>query len=156
MRVRFGEGTKDVPLSEVTAANYIVPNGEENTYHVLQDIPRYDQRTGKKLSVARIQKYGFKEFKDINRILRQQGYELTILYDPTDYIAKQKQAEEDRKALTEAKRRELEQKRRDADKAAMKAEILEELKAAGIIPSGEQKPVSEPKKAENKTQSKKK
>lgn len=153
MLVKFGTGTKDVPLSEVTAANYIVPKGEENTYHVLQDIPRYDQRTGKKLSIARIQKYGLKEFKDISRILRQQGYELTILYDPTDYIKRQQEAEEERKALTETKRRELEAKKREAEKAALKAEILAELKEQGIIPSETKKAAMDEKKG---TQQKKK
>lgn len=139
MRVKFGEGTKDVPLSEVNAANYIVPQGEENTYHVLQDIPRFDQRTGKKLSIARIQKYGAKEFREISRILRQQGYELTILYDPTSYLAK-KAEEEERRLLVGKKKAELEAKRREAEKAALKAEILAELKEQGIIPSGEEKP----------------
>ena len=155
MRVKFGEGTKDVPLSEVTAANYIVPEGERNTYHVLQDIPRYDQRTGRKLSVVRIQKYGVKEFKDINRILRQQGYELTILYDPTEYLRKQHEAEEERKTLTETKRRELEAKRREAEKATLKAEILKELKDEGIIPSEDKKPVTEPKKTDSKPKGRK-
>ena len=155
MRVKFGEGTKDVPLSEVNAANYIVPQGEENTYHVLQDIPRFDQRTGKKLSIARIQKYGAKEFKEISRILRQQGYELTILYDPTSYLAKKAEEEEERKLLVGRKKAELEAKRREAEKAALKAEILAELKEQGIIPSGDEKPATEPKKTDNKPKGKK-
>lgn len=155
MRVKFGEGTKDVPLSEVTPTNYIVPQGEENTYHVIQDMVRYDQRTGKKLSIARVQKYGAKEFRDINRILRQQGYEITVLYDPTEYLRKQQEAAEERKALTETKRRELEAKKREAEKAALKAEILKELKEEGIIPSEDKKPVTEPKKTDNKPKGKK-
>ena len=93
MKVKFGNGVKDVPIREVTAANYIVPAGEENAYHVLQDIPRYDPRTGKPLSTPRIQKYGAREFKDLSRNLKQQGYELTILYDPTEYLRKQAEAE---------------------------------------------------------------
>lgn len=145
MKVKFGNGVKDVPIREVTAANYIVPAGEENAYHVLQDIPRYDPRTGKPLSTPRIQKYGAREFKDLSRNLKQQGYELTILYDPTEYLHKQAEELEAQRNLTAEKKRELEQKRREAEKAQMKAEILAELKEAGIIPSKEEKPAKEPK-----------
>lgn len=135
MRVKFGNGTKDVPILEVNAANYIVPEGEEGTYHVRQEITNFDQRTGKRLSTPRIQKYGAKEFKTISRILRQQGYELTILHDPTDYLKEQAEKEEERKAMTVQKQRELAQKKRDAEKAAMKEEILKELKESGVIPA---------------------
>ena len=135
MRVKFGTGTKDVPISEVNAANYIVPKGEEGSWHVIQEIPSYHQRTGKRLSVPRVQKYGVKEFKDMQRLLRQQGYELTILHDPTDYLAKLEEEKAERENLTAEKKRELELKKREAEKAAMKAEILAELKEAGVIPS---------------------
>lgn len=145
MKVKFGNGVKDVPIREVTAANYIVPAGEENAYHVLQDIPRYDPRTGKPLSTPRIQKYGAREFKDLSRNLKQQGYELTILYDPTEYLRKQAEELEAQRNLTAEKKRELEQKRREAEKAQMKAEILAELKEAGIIPSKAEKAAKEPK-----------
>ena len=101
------------------------------------------------------QKYGAKEFRDINRILRQQGYEITVLYDPTEYLRKQQEAAEERKALTETKRRELEAKKREAEKAALKAEILKELKESGVIPSEDKKPVTEPKKTDNKPKGKK-
>lgn len=146
MKVKFGtNGVKDVPIREVTAANYIVPAGEENAYHVLQDIPRYDQRTGKPLSTPRIQKYGAREFKDLSRNLRQQGYELTILYDPTEYLRKQAEELEAQRNLTAEKKRELEQKRREAEKAQMKAEILAELREVGIIPDEGKKAAKEPK-----------
>lgn len=134
MRVKFGNGTKDVPILEVNAANYIVPEGEEGSYHVRQEITNFDQRTGRRLSVPRIQKYGAKEFKAISRILRQQGYELTILHDPTDYLKQKEEEAENRRMMTVQKQRELEQKRREAEKAALKEEIMMELKEAGIIP----------------------
>jgi hypothetical protein len=135
MKVKFGTGTKDVPLSEVNAANYIVPAGEEGSYHVIQEITTFDQRTGKRLSKPRVQKYGPKEYKNIARILKQQGYEITVLYDPTDYLKEQAEKEEELKMLTVEKKRELEQKRREEEKAKLKAEILAELKESGIIPS---------------------
>jgi hypothetical protein len=97
------------------------------------------------LSTPRIQKYGAREFKDLSRNLKQQGYELTILYDPTEYLRKQAEELEAQRNLTAEKKRELEQKRREAEKAQMKAEILAELKEQGIITSKAEKPVKEPK-----------
>lgn len=150
MRVKFGAGTKDVHIKEVTKENYIVPRGEEGQFHVMQRIPFFDQRTGKDLSNYRIQKYGAKEFHDLAKNLRQQGYVIDVLYDPTEYLKKQAEAEEERKNLTETKRRELEEKRREAEKAALKAEILAELKEQGIIPQGSGKPASDNKTANKK------
>lgn len=135
MKVKFGTGTKDVPLSEVNAANYIVPAGEEGSYHVIQEITTFDQRTGKRLSKPRVQKYGPKEYKSIARILKQQGYEITVLYDPTDHLKEQAEKAEELKNMTAEKKRELEQKRREEEKAKLKAEILAELKESGVIPS---------------------
>ena len=139
MRVKFGSGTKDVPISEVNAANYIVPQGEEGTYHVRQEITNFDPKTGKRLSKPRIQKYGPKEFNQIVSILKQQGYEITILHDPTDFLKKQEEELEALRNMTAEKKKELEQKRYEEEKAKMKAEILEELKESGIIPSQEEK-----------------
>lgn len=141
MRVKFGSGTKDVPLLDaatgnynVTPENYIVPEDEQGSYHVIQEIKDFDRRTGKRLSRPRLQKYGAKEFPAIQRILKQQGYDITVLYNPAKYLQAQAEAEEERKNLTSQKERELEQKKYEAEKAKMKAEILAELKEAGIIP----------------------
>ena len=150
MRVKFGTGTKDVPISEVNAANYIVPEGEEGSYHVKQEITTFHQKTGKRLSVPRIQKYGAKEYQVISRNLKQQGYDIEVLYDPTDWLREQAEKREELKAMTVQKKRELEQKRREAEKAAMKAEIIEELKAAGIIPAKAEKEPKTEKKTSNK------
>ena len=48
-----------------------------------------------------------------------------------------------------------EAKKREAEKAALKAEILKELKESGVIPSEDKKPVTEPKKTDNKPKGKK-
>lgn len=72
--------------------------------------------------------------------MKQQGYEITVLYDPTAFLMQQEREREERKTLTAAKKRELEQKRYEAEKAKMKDEILAELKAAGIIPNPGEKP----------------
>lgn len=156
MRVKFGlNGTKDVPLTEVTPENYLVPDGEENTYHVIQEIKTFDQRTGKRLSKPRVQKYGAKEFPAIQRILKQQGYEITVLYDPTAYLKAKAEEAEERKALVGAKKLELEQKRYEAEKAKMKAEILAELKEAGIIPESKEDVAQKPANTQNKNGGKK-
>ena len=146
MRVKFGNGTKDVPIIEVNAANYIVPQGEEGAYHVRQEITAFDPKTGKRLSQPRIQKYGPKEYKQIERILRQQGYEITVLHDPTDFLKKQEEELEALRNMTAEKKKELEQKRYEEEKAKMKAEILKELKESGVIPSKEEKPEEKPAK----------
>lgn len=138
MRVKFGSGTKDVPIIEVNAANYIVPQGEEGTYHVRQEITSFDPKTGKRLSQPRIQKYGPKEFKQIASILKQQGYEITVLHDPTDFLKKQEEELEALRNMTAEKKKELEQKRYEEEKAKMEAAILEKLKAEyDIIPKSE-------------------
>ena len=50
MRVKFGNATKDVPIVEVTAEHYIVPRGEEDTYHCKIEQTQYNPRNGKRLS----------------------------------------------------------------------------------------------------------
>ena len=149
MRVKFGEGTKDVPITEVTAQNYLVPKGEENSYHVRQEIKTFDQRTGRRLSQPRIQKYGAKEFKTVERILRQQGYDIEVLYDPTEWLKRKEEERAEREAMTAKKQHERKVQQREEEKAKMKAEIIEELKAAGIIPEAGKTADEEPK-ANNK------
>lgn len=135
MRVKFGNGTKDVPVTEVNAANYLLPKGEEGSYHVKQEIPYFDPRTGVRKSVPRIQKYGAKEFGTIRRNLQQQGYQLDILHDPTEWLKAKAEEQAEKEALTAQRQHELKMQRREEEKAAMKAEIIAELKAAGVIPA---------------------
>ncbi len=139
MRVKFGKGTKDVPETEVTAENYIVPKGEEGSFHVKQEIPFFDQRTGARRSRPRIQKYGAKEFASIRRNLQQQGYVLEVLHDPTEWLKIKAEEKAEKEALTAQRQHELKMQRREEEKAAMKAEIIAELKAAGVIPDADDK-----------------
>lgn len=156
MKVKFGNSVKDVHIKEVTPENYLVPKGEEAAYHVMQCIPFFDQRTGKDLSNYRIQKYGAKEYHDISRNLKQLGYKITVLYDPTEFLKKQEEERENLENLTAAKKRELEAKRREAEKAALKAEILAELKEQGLIKAEEDSEAENGKKTANGTTTKKK
>ena len=115
MRVKTAtEGkTKDVAITDVTPENYIVPSNEQHLYHCIIEVRKFDSETGKRLSVPRIQKFGKKSFENgILDALKKQGYTITVLHDPNEYV--KAQAEE---------------------KAALKAEILAELKAAGVIPA---------------------
>lgn len=141
MRVKFGNNaTKDVPLLEVTPENYIVPKGEENTYHCRIEQRQFDASTGRRLSVPRIQKFEAKMFPMLERTLKQQGWTVEILYDPTDYNREKEAEEQERRELTLKQRKELEEQRKRQEREKMKAEILAELKEAGIIAKETKKP----------------
>lgn len=148
MRVKVSEGkTKDVAIIDVTPENYIVPDNEKHLYHCVIEIKKFDSETGKRLSIPRIQKFGKKGYENsIAENLKKQGYTITVLHDPNEYVkaqaeekaartaAQQKAAEE--KAAADAKvKAEAEAKAKAEEKAALKAEILAELKAAGVIPA---------------------
>ena len=122
MRVKVSEGkTKDVAIIDVTPENYIVPDNEKHLYHCVIEIKKFDGETGKRLSIPRIQKFGKKGYENsIADNLKKQGYTITVLHDPNEYM--KAKAEADAKARAE-------------EKAALKAEILAELKAAGFIPA---------------------
>ena len=141
--------TKDVAITYVTPENYIVPSNEQHLYHCVIEVRKFDSETGKRLSVPRIQKFGKKSFENgILDALKKQGYTITVLHDPNEYV--KAQAEE--KAAADAKAKaEAEAKAKAEEKAALKAEILEELKAAGVIPA---EPAKETK-AEDKPGAKK-
>ena len=125
--------TKDVAITDVTPENYIVPSNEQHLYHCIIEVRKFDSETGKRLSVPRIQKFGKKSFENgILDALKKQGYTITVLHDPNEYV--KAQAEE--KAAADAKAKaEAEAKAKAEGKAALKAEILAELKAAGVIPA---------------------
>ena len=137
MRVKFGNnGTKDVPILEVTAENYIVPAGEENTYHCRIEQIQFSPSTGKRLSKPLIQKFDAKMFPMVQRNLRQQGWTIDILYNPTEWL----KAEEEKKQMTREQRKAVEEQRKQRERDALKAEILAELKAAGVIGEAKKAP----------------
>lgn len=147
MRVKTNiEGkTKDVAILDVTPENYIVPSNEQHIYHCVIEVRKFNSETGKRLSVPRIQKFGKKGFENgVADALKKQGYTVTILHNPTEYV--KQQAEETAKKAEAQKQSAA--KAKEAEKAALKAEIIEELKAAGVIPS---EPAKEEEKKETKT-----
>ena len=151
MRVKFGNATKDVPILEVTAANYIVPQGEEGTYHCRIEQQQFNPQDGRRLSRPRIQKFEAKSFPSVKRNLLQQGWVIDVLYDPTDFLNKQKEQAQQTLAERQRLAEEAKAKERAAMKEALKAELLAELKEAGVIKSEESGD-----KRENKGGSKKK
>ena len=98
MRVKVSEGkTKDVAIIDVTPENYIVPDNEKHLYHCVIEVRKFDSETGKRLSVPRIQKFGKKSFENgILYALKKQGYTITVLHDPNEYM--KAKAEADAKA----------------------------------------------------------
>lgn len=141
MLVKVSEGkTKDVAIIDVTPENYIVPDNEKHLYHCVIEIKKFDSETGKRLSIPRIQKFGKKGYENsIADNLKKQGYTITVLHDPNEYMKAKAEADEKakaEKAKADAKAKaEADAKARAEEKAALKAEILAELKAAGVIPA---------------------
>ena len=134
--------TKNVGLLDVTPENFIVPKGEESFYHCRIEVVKFNQETGERISRPRMQVFGKKFFETFGlHNLRKMGYKVDIMHDPNVWEAasKRAKAEAAAKAAAEAKAAEREQ---------MKAEIIAELTAAGVIPA-------EPKKAGRKPKAEK-
>ena len=129
---------RDLPIEQITSENYVVPSGEEHVYHVKIEVKQFNSKTGERISRPRIQKFGMKTWKSsVRDSLRKQGYTMEILHDPNTWIAENRAQIESLKA-----------QKRESEKAALKAEILAELKASGIIPEIEttEKKAGRPKK----------
>ena len=133
MRVKFGNATKDVPIVEVTAENYIVPRGEEDTYHCKIEQTQFNPRNGKRMSRPRIQKFESKMYPSVARNLRQQGWDIEVLYDPTEFLAQREAKRAELRDLTFKQRQEKALAEKAAERKALKDEILAELKAAGML-----------------------
>lgn len=133
MRVKFGNATKDVPIVEVTAENYIVPRGEEDTYHCKIEQTQYNPRNGKRMSRPRIQKFESKMYASVARNLRQQGWDIEVLYDPTEFLAEREAKRAEMRDLTFKQRQEKALAEKAAERQALKDEILAELHAAGML-----------------------
>lgn len=129
MQVRMNDGRiKDVPITQVTKENYIVAETAKHVYHCLIEVRKFNPETGERLSRPRVQKFGKKAFEsNVFASLKQQGYTITILHDPNEYIAKQKEMEA--VALAETEQTAIE---KAVAEALAKAEVekQKEIKAA--------------------------
>lgn len=136
MRVKTAtEGkTKDVAITDVNPENYIVPSNEQHLYHCIIEVRKFDSETGKRLSIPRIQKFGKKGFENgVADALKKQGYTVTILHDPNEYVkaqaeANQVQAAEKAKA-DEAARKEAEEAAKAEEQKRIDAAVEKALKA---------------------------
>ena len=133
---------RDTPIEKLTADNYIVPKGEEKDYHAVIEVVQFDQKTGKRISKPRVQKFGKKIFEaHVFNSLRKQGYTVTILHDPNAWLKEQAvKAEQQAKKQAEAKAK-AEQERFDAAVAAAVAKVLAEREQANA-----EREQTEPKK----------
>lgn len=114
-------------LDDLTAETYKVPAGEEKAYHAVIEVEQYNPRTGKRLSVPRIQKFGRKAFEGgLYDTLKKQGYTIRILHDPNEWLKAHAEelAAQKREAAKAAK--EAEEKR---FKEAVAAEVARQLAA---------------------------
>lgn len=92
---------RDLPIESLTPDNYLVPAGEEKSYHCVIEVVQFNQKTGEKTSRPRVQKFGKKIFESVvESSLRKQGYKVIILHDPNDWLKEQavKRAEAAKKA----------------------------------------------------------
>lgn len=129
MLVKTGkEGkTKDVSLLEVTPENFIVPEGQESSYHCRIEVVKFNSETGERISKPRLQVFGRKFFESFGlHNLKKMGYKVDILHDP-------KKWEAENSAKIEAKKKELAEAAKQAEKEKLKAEILAELEEEGKI-----------------------
>lgn len=122
---------RDTPIDRLTAENYIVPKGEERAYHCVIEVVQFDPKTGRRISKPRVQKFGRKIFeRSVQSSLQKQGYTITILHDPNEWIkANKEKAEANAKAAAEAKKK-AEQERFDAAVAEAVAKALAEREKA--------------------------
>ena len=121
---------RDTPIERLTPENYIVPAGEEKDYHAVIEVVQYDPKTGRKISRPRIQKFGRKTFEQsVQASLKKQGYAITILHDPTQWLAEQKEKAAKAKAEQDAAKAKADQERFDAAVAAAVAKALAERDA---------------------------
>lgn len=133
MRVKYGNTTRDVSILDVTPENYIVPKGEEGTYHCRIEQTQFNPRNGKRQSKPRIQKFDAKMYPSILRNLKLQGWDVEVLHDPTEFLKEQEAKRQAMQELTYKQRKEAEEKRKAEERKALKDEILKELKEAGMI-----------------------
>ena len=121
---------RDTPIEKITPDNYIVPKGEESSYHCIIEVEQFDPKTGKRLSKPRLQKFGRKVFEThVQSSLRKQGYKVIVLHNPTEWLkAHQEEAAQRAKDRAEAAKK-AEQERFDAAVAAAVAKALADQKA---------------------------
>lgn len=122
---------RDTPIEKLTPELYVVPKGEEKSYHAVIEVVFFDQKTGKRISRPRVQKFGKKMFEThVLNSLRKQGYTVTILHDPNEWIKEQKEKAAQVAAENKAAKEKAEKEKFDAAVAAAVAKALAEREKA--------------------------
>ena len=115
-------------INKLTKDTYEVPADEKHLYHVKQELREFDRSTGKQLSRPTVQKYGKKMFERIvYDDLKAQGYTIEVLHDPNEWLKE----EAERKAAERELSRMNDEAQKQAEREALKAEILAEMHAQG-------------------------
>ena len=122
---------RDTAIENLTPENYIVPKGEEMSYHAVIEVKQFNPKTGKRISTPRVQKFGKKAFESTVRdSLKKQGYDIVILHDPKKWLAEQKVLAEKAAAEKAEAQKKAEQEKFDAAVAAAVAKALAEKEKA--------------------------
>lgn len=148
MLVKLNDGRmKDVPVSEVTAENYVVSEKEKKFYHCKIELRAHSSVDGSRLSRPRIQKFGYKTFKSgVYDNLVRNGYSVEVLYDPTEYIAECKTHKTPAPMQTEAERK------AEIEKAVAEALAEQEKKHADDIEKAVAKALKKAESAKKKAE----
>lgn len=121
-------------IIKMTKDTYEVPANEKHLYHVKQELTEFDRSTGKRMSRPVIQKYGKRMFESVvYDDLKAQGYTIEVLHDPNDWLkneAERKQTEAELARINA-------EAEKQAEREALKAEILAEMQQQGVIPSND-------------------
>ena len=118
----------------MTKDTYEVPANEKHLYHVKQELTEFDRSTGKRMSRPVIQKYGKRMFERVvYDDLKAQGYTIEVLHDPNEWL----KSEAERKQTEAELVRINAEAEKQAEREALKAEILAEMKEQGVIPSND-------------------
>lgn len=109
-----------------------MPKGEEHLYHCRIEQKQFDQTTGERVSVPRLQKFDKKMFDTfLLHNLHQLGYHVDILHDPTEFIKAQKAAKQEQKNNLAAKQEEAIQRRIEEAVAKAMAKKTKKSKKGG-------------------------
>lgn len=121
-------------IIKMTKDTYEVPANEKHLYHVKQELTEFDRSTGERISRPVIQKYGKRMFESVvYDDLKAQGYTIEVLHDPNEWL----KSEAERKQTEAELARINAEAERQAEREALKAEILAEMQQQGVIPSND-------------------
>nr|DAW08647.1 MAG TPA: hypothetical protein [Caudoviricetes sp.] len=158
------------PLDDVTMENYNVPKGEEGIYHVVLEVKEFDKNTGERKSTPTMQKFGVVAFETSLSQLRHLGYNVRVVYDPTQYLKNKQEAEAQAQAQAqeeaeaqrveqalEEQRKQHEQELEEQRKAleAEKEEAIKKAVAEELAKQGKGEEQEKPEKQEKQEKPKK-